>query len=198
MRRPGQHSGTADIIKLKPQPPESRNQREADIGRGQAPRRMRKPVIYFAGRMRGAKGYEDWRDGLGGFEGLYATKWDAGRREFKIDCDAFWFGGPFVLDRRGGQQGAADHQQVWQLDQFWIERADLIFAYIDDLHAHGTLVEIGYAAARGKPVALAFSRDMARADYEELWLARMLAVKVYLGTPQEAWQQLAQDWIAPE
>jgi len=147
--------------------------------------------------MNGARGAKDWRDGIGGFAGLYSAGGGNGRpvqRDVKVDCATFWFGGPFVLDRMGGQQAAADHQQVWALDKFWIERADLIFGYIDDLYAHGTLVEIGYAAANGKPIALAFSRDMALADYKELWLARMLATKVYLGTPQEAWQQLAQDW----
>lgn len=35
-----------------------------------------------------------------------------------------------------------------------IEAADLVFAWIDDLTAHGTLVEIGWAAARGKKVVI--------------------------------------------
>jgi hypothetical protein len=137
-------------------------------------------------------GANDWRDGLGGFAGLYHAGGGNGepvQRDVKLDCGAFWYGGPFVDD-------SANQQQLCELDKFWIERADLIVAYIDDdLHAHGTLVEIGYAAATGKPIALAFSRSMARADYNELWLARMLATKVYRGTPQQAWQQLAQDWI---
>lgn len=36
-----------------------------------------------------------------------------------------------------------------------IDRSDIVFAWLDDATAHGTLVELGYAKGRGKPVIVA-------------------------------------------
>jgi len=49
-----------------------------------------------------------------------------------------------------------------------IRRSDLVFAWIDDLTAFGTLWEIGYAAASGKRVRIGYPPD---ADISELWLS---------------------------
>ena len=191
---------------------------ERDIGRGLLPRRMQKPVIYFAGRMDSTKDGNDWRDGIEGFAGLYRTtgKVEAEDRDTMIDCDAFWYGGPFVMDNYGGHTSGhtprvevtsidgvrelphpEEHQTIWDIDKFQIERADLIVAYIDDGEAYGTLVEIGYAAALGKPIALGFSETMKDDDYDELWLYRMSAAKVYWGTPKEVWARVRGDWMRP-
>ena len=50
---------------------------------------------------------------------------------------------------------------------------------------------------KGKPVALGFSKKMTCDDYKELWLCRMTAAKVYWGTLEEVWQEVARDWVAP-
>jgi hypothetical protein len=140
---------------------------------------MRKPVVYFAGRNNG------WRDELG----LNPT--------VSVDFGTFFYGGPFIIDP-AASESRPDHQQIWwDADRSWIERADLIVAYIDDLHAYGTLVEIGYAAAKGKPIALGFSNNMAHVDYMELWLCRTPAAKIYRGTPKEVWREVQHDWVQP-
>ena len=168
----------ADIANLRPQ--QGTAARKGARRRDVPPKRMRKPVIYFAGRMNGVRSGNDWRDGLGGFKGgLYfnaAITYDNDgcfshfRHDVKIDCGTFWYGGPFTLDTTSGHTNphyryfdddpAAAERLIWDADRSWIERADLILAYIDDLYAYGTLVEIGYAAAKGKPIALGFSNNI--------------------------------------
>jgi nucleoside 2-deoxyribosyltransferase len=58
------------------------------------------------------------------------------------------------------------------------------------------LVEIGYAAALGKPIALGFSDQMPEEDFEELWFARMAAWKIYHGSAKQFWRLVREDWIA--
>jgi prophage regulatory protein len=193
------------VIPIKPRPePELRRAR--DVGRGRRPQRMSKPVIYFAGRMAGCKHCTDWRDAVAGFEGLY------GHGELYsdhdevlvgkniVDCNTFWYGGPFIINGTGGHNlghtaFAEAHRLIWDVDKAQIERADLMFGYLEDVQAYGTLVEIGYAAALRKPIALGFSDVMERDDYRELWLARMTAARVYRGTVEEVWSQVRADWI---
>ena len=173
-----------------------------DVGRGQLPRRMRKPVIYFAGRMDGSKDGIDWRNAVEGFAGLYTVNAEFGtiNCDMAVDCGAFWYSGPFAIDHTGGHSSGhtscrKEHREIWDIDKFQIERADLILAYIDDNQAFGTLVEIGYASALGKPIALGFSERMSRQDYSELWLCRMAAAKVYWGPAEQIWREVQRDWI---
>ena len=175
--------------------------RQLDVGRGQLPRRLSKPTIYFAGRMDFSKGNDDWRKNVDNF-----PKYEVGIGEyefypdFKIDCKTYWYGGPFALDSCSGHSSghcgfAIEHQRIWDCDRHWIERADLVVAYLADLKAYGTLVEIGYAGANNKPIALGFSDDLGPRDYAELWLCRMLASKVYFGLPDLFWREVRRDWL---
>jgi Nucleoside 2-deoxyribosyltransferase len=176
-------------------------ERQLDVGRGRLPKRMLKPTIYFAGRMNGSRHGDDWRNYIDGFDGgLYGCSDKGFDCDAVIDCGAFRYGGPFVMDSCGNHASGhtwnpGEHREIWDIDRFQIERADLIFAYLEDANAYGTLVEIGYASALGKPIALGFSTDMARQDYDELWLARMPAARVYWGTPAEVWSWVKADWI---
>ena len=45
-----------------------------------------------------------------------------------------------------------------------IDRADIVFAYIDHNDCYGTLAEIGYAHAIGKDITIVFSNDRLKAD----------------------------------
>jgi very-short-patch-repair endonuclease len=49
-----------------------------------------------------------------------------------------------------------------------LDRSDVLFAWIDDLTAFGTLWELGYAAARNKRVIAGIKRGL---NASELWLA---------------------------
>ena len=85
--------------------------------------------------------------------------------------------------------------RIWDLDKSFIDRADLVVAYLQDTQAYGTLVEIGYAAGVDKPIALGFDPRMRRRDYDELWLSRMPASKIYWGTPTDFWRQVKRIWV---
>jgi nucleoside 2-deoxyribosyltransferase-like protein len=209
MKRTPRDHVMADIVPNRPDPDIAVREsalRKRDVGRGQSPRRMQKPTIYFAGRMGGAKG--NWRDELGEIPPAAAAAmrdYLGFHRDAIVDCRTFRYGGPFVIDTMGrrtrihcgyfNDHSVSERRQIWDADKFWIERADLIVAYIKDMHAYGTLVEIGYAAAKDKPIALGFSHDMAHADYVELWFCRMPAAKVYWGAPEEVWKEIQHDWI---
>ena len=45
-----------------------------------------------------------------------------------------------------------------------IDRAEIVFAYIDEGDCYGTLAEIGYAHAIGKDITIVFSNDRLKAD----------------------------------
>lgn len=66
-----------------------------------------------------------------------------------------------------------------------IDRSDLLFAWLDDTSAHGTLVEIGYAAGRGVPVAIGYpaNEESFNTPAEAMWFACQFA---YVGTPAYA------------
>jgi very-short-patch-repair endonuclease len=53
-----------------------------------------------------------------------------------------------------------------------LRRADLVFAWLDDTTAYGTLVEIGYAKALGKTIVIGIAKGF---DASDLWFAVGLA-----------------------
>lgn len=57
-----------------------------------------------------------------------------------------------------------------------IERSDLLFAWIDSQDVYGTIAEVGYAAALGKPTWIA-----GPVQFDELWLAYTMANRCYFG-----------------
>jgi nucleoside 2-deoxyribosyltransferase-like protein len=178
--------------------------RDNSVGRGRLPQLLHKPIIYFGGRIYTSKNGEprDWRDSITGFNGIRDA--DGRRSDETMDCGAFWYGGPFPKSNSGHSDGNGyynfwdDHRDIWDADAQQIARADLVVAYIDDLQAYGTLVEIGYAAGRNKLIVLGFSNDLAFDDFMELWLCRMPAARVYRGTPEGVWWRIKNDWIAPQ
>ena len=134
-----------------------------------------KPVVFFAGGFPAL--YE-------AFEGQPLPEETNG-----LDFGEFFYGGPFAVG------AGTDHREIWDSDRALIERADLILAYIRDREAFGALVEIGWAAARGKPVCIGFADELSARDYRELWLCRMLAARVYFGSPARVWRDFEEDWI---
>ncbi len=53
-----------------------------------------------------------------------------------------------------------------------LESADAVFAWISSFHAYGTFVEIGYAAALGKPIGIGFDIE---GSFDELWFLKSMA-----------------------
>jgi nucleoside 2-deoxyribosyltransferase len=108
-------------------------------------------------------------------------------------CGNFWYGGPFD-DNDGGVAPERRHGAAWDFDPELIDRADLILAYIDRLDAR-TLVEMGWAVARGKPVCVGFTDDLSGKVYRNLWPARMMTARAYFGSPAMVWRDFEEDWI---
>lgn len=90
-----------------------------------------------------------------------------------------------------------------------IDRSDIVFAWLDDATAHGTLVELGYAKGRGKPVIVAGPNlpctmdqlwEQSEAAYpdplpalaaDDLWFAFTCATgTLTASTPREAIEQI--------
>jgi hypothetical protein len=140
--------------------------RETMRSEGQEPYALVKPIVFFAG------GFPPLHEA---FKGRPLPE-DANG----LDFGAFFYGGPFI-----GNAGEERPEEIWNVDKALLDRADLILAYIsDDAQALGaTLVQIGWAAARGKPVSLGFAHDLDGATYRQFGLARMLAHRVYHGEP---------------
>jgi hypothetical protein len=85
----------------------------------------------------------------------------------------------------GELDSATSHKQVLANSLYGIDRADTVFAWIDDLSLYGTLAEIGYARGRGKHIIVAVKNDF---DDRDMWLAKEMASRVIESceTPREA------------
>jgi hypothetical protein len=159
---------------------------------------LRKPIVYCAGRMGASPDDNDWRNCISAWRMLCEQSWSQyPDRDQIADCGAFWYGGPFGYDSHGNTRGYAEWPDGY-FNLYQIRRADLFIAYCANRRTLNTpteLVEIGYAAALGKPIALGFNPTLPH-DYVELWLTRMPAARVYHDTPQRLWNQVSNEWIA--
>lgn len=156
------------------------------------------PRIYMAGKIREN---DNWREPLLTLNGHSPLRKSPGdtlteMAENEIDCGGFVYVGPFFI---GGDHGMAhgphshgllgghEPDQCFSNEGFyspitrvgiarhcltWIDEADLVFAWIDSPDAYGSLVEIGYARAIGRPVFVAFASE---ALLRNLWFAAAAA-----------------------
>ncbi len=68
-----------------------------------------------------------------------------------------------------------------------IDRCDAFFAWLDDPTAHGTLVELGFAAARHKHIVVATHPHISDAVRKDMWFAFAAASEVLTAqSPVEA------------
>jgi hypothetical protein len=80
--------------------------------------------------------------------------------------------------------------QVSDAVQVAIQRADLLFAWIDGPDCYGTILEIGYARAMDKAVVVAFSEEFASTEAaHEMWLLTKWGYYIEDKTPERAWNQ---------
>ncbi len=89
----------------------------------------------------------------------------------------------------GGYNLLSDNELVSTSCRNAIEKSDLFFAWVDSRDCFGTLVEIGYAAARkDKVIVIATS-----VFDDELWFAYSMAnILLFESNPSSAWENL---WI---
>jgi len=74
----------------------------------------------------------------------------------------FKYSGPFYSDCHGGLDignGHGDYSKIVSACEFWVLRADALFAFIDDLTAFGSIAEIAFAHKADKPILLAYSSE---------------------------------------
>ncbi len=170
-----------------------------------------KPIIYLAGKI----GYADWRTQIFGSrfgaapnDGKNSYGFDRVLDEsLTHDCGSFHYGGPFFIScDHGCAHGPASHgaapsgcldggaddgriemrEQILHVNFARIRRADLVFAYINELDCFGTLVEVGFATALEKPIGVGIGRNITVEQFDDLWMPRGChTVGQWLGTPRE-------------
>lgn len=140
--------------------------------------------VYLAGKVTGAT----WREPLLGYVNPEPWNW--------FDTWPIWpnailgqadLTGPYTVPDTNHGQGpdhgvpefVRDHDNVGATREVVkrlcfdaIKRSDLVFVWLDGADAHGTLVEIGYAAGLGIPVAIGCSREWRDGpEADALWFA---------------------------
>ena len=141
--------------------------------------------VYLAGKI----SRNDWRHSI--VKGSLADKdpgpasdpydyWQPGRGVIPVPgYRSLVYSGPFFTELGNGKshliyRHASDAEGVVSLlCQESIDHCDLVFAWIDREDCYGTLVELGYASAKGKLIYVA-----GPVFFPELWLACSLANKV--------------------
>ena len=155
----------------------------------------RLPRVYFAGKI--AKG--DWRTAVApDLRSLMPNCRGVGEPvaafpDGLLACDGrLIYTGPFFVgDDHGCGHGDGSHglgahgpacftgatrAEVVRLCRHWLERSDLVFAWVDTDDCFGTVAEIGYAVALGKPVYLYGPRSARTAlrQEQDMWFMRTL------------------------
>ena len=125
--------------------------------------------------------------------------------DYREEYQEFLYGGPFFVScdhgcaHRPGWHGNGQncgeeppsYAAIFKVNMERIDNADVMFAFINEIDCHGTLVELGLAARRRKPrVALTFGPKVTAKQRRELWMAEKCAHYVYEGTAPEGWRRL--------
>lgn len=142
---------------------------------------MRKK-IYCAGKV---QPMNDWREDIIPAPLLYPLdsrrKWE---RLIISELD-FVYVGPYLVyghphDYAGVEHGSPfiDRERVHQNCLSAIDSSDVVFAWLDDTSAYGTLVELGYAKAKNKEIWIA-GPEFDRND-DPLWFAYELADELWI------------------
>lgn len=168
--------------------------------------------VYFAGKVT-CNGWREEilsvRDGINEEMCLRGSKLKD--IELPIPNSGFRYCGPILLgDDHGSYHGDNTHgagvgksqydvmsevkpltqKQLFKLCISCIDKADVIFCYIDDMSAYGTLFELGYAYGKGIPIYLYFSKELSVKQAEDLWFASVKAVrKKRVSSAKEAFEE---------
>lgn len=145
-----------------------------------------KPNVYLAGKIR----KHCWRHQL--ISGLRDHSWGDGPLQqnsfnyigpFFIGCDHGCFhnknshgnvairGDNLCPGRDLNAEFDAPHLEVATLCLEALDKADLVFCYVDAADCYGTLVEIGYALAHDVPLVVAFAPSIATSVDNDFWFS---------------------------
>jgi hypothetical protein len=161
------------------------------------------PYVYLAGKI----AERDWRHRLFPLDGVDKMTLD----DPGLHRDGLTYGGPLFIKyehtpkRQGllyvpasrAERWAAHRANVVRRCRSWLQRSDVVFCWLDAADAYGTIYELGWADAWGKPVFLAFDSTAEVADI----LLREMAFPlerahswVAVATVEDAWHQFVQWW----
>jgi len=155
--------------------------------------------FYFAGKI----GINDWRheivNGLRNAEwgDEYDSSYSWGELPNSIFTAHDYVGPYFISDDHGCAHGPCQHGQAldgaacFQIDELpevrrgrvfkkclhAVHRADIVFAWLDELSAYGTLFELGYAYSLGKELWIATPSSQGRGDCHKLASEFWFAIK---------------------
>lgn len=135
--------------------------------------------VYFAGKIN----KNGWRTGWGELIFEYAENIEnLTSFEYKINDEMTYTGPIFLSCDHGCYHGPGSHgvaaggygcgakgiqrEDVLYICKSQIERAEILFAYIDSADCFGTIAEIGFAYAIGKDIFIVFSNEELK---EEMW-----------------------------
>ncbi len=148
------------------------------------PSGRRLPDVYLPGKIRD----NCWRHEL--IAGLREHSWDDG----PLRQESFTYIGPFFVGcDHGCYHSPSSHGSgfgcwpdrdlspvdVARLCREAVERADLLFCFIDSPDCYGTIAEIERAHTLGIRVVIAFASGIAKSNSNDFWFICTLAHKVY-------------------
>jgi len=125
--------------------------------------------IYMAGKVQGYEAMSStWRHNIADerFTGYKHEFYSIGAENDRV-LPGILYAGPHFSDNHGCLM--AHDRALYQ-----IRECDAVFAWIDSEDAYGTFVEIGFAHALGKPIAVGFSHDV---SHEDMWFSSACAKK---------------------
>jgi Bacterial RNA polymerase, alpha chain C terminal domain/Nucleoside 2-deoxyribosyltransferase len=157
------------------------------------------PRVYLAGKI----SHDDWRTQvLGHRVGSVIEEEELLDPAHTIAYPRFIYGGPFFVAcdhscaHRPGNHGAlsscvheTERRKIWDINRLRLAAADCVFAYIDSPDCYGTLIELGLATAKEKPVYLAFSGGLSVQQVDDFWMAHTCHTSkalIYRGAPVDA------------
>lgn len=154
---------------------------------------MKKPKVYLAGPISNAH----WRDQIRAFEPITDTfeymNYETEENDFivtgphAIGCDHKCYHN-FALHVAARNNVSNDYggdcndlqlsgDDVVDACTSQIDRADVVFAFINGTSSYGTLAEIGFAFALGKPIYILFAcEELAMA----MWFVARMATEIYV------------------
>ena len=156
------------------------------------------PKVYLAGKIRA----RCWRHNL--IAELRNHHWNMG----PLTQDEFIYIGPFFAgcdhacyhsaNTHGNGNGCSpdldiDRQTVARLCRQAVDKADLVYCYIDAADCYGTIAEIERAHIQGARVVIAFAPGLARPENNDFWFVCEGAYKVYYDVCECQLQKLLND-----
>lgn len=142
------------------------------------------PNVYLAGKI----SKNDWRHPL--VQGIQKHFWTEG----PLVQPSFNYVGPFTagcnhgclpkLNSHGNIADCCFDQELNQRELVRhclqaVDKAHLVFCYIERLDCHGTIVEIARAHMSSIPVVIAFAPGLADSHNNEMWFPSALANRLY-------------------